>query len=78
MTKEQIGKMVKEYRLRKGVSTYLLTMKKGIHPNIPSTIENGKKGYSMDTLIKYLKAIDENVEIKDVFGGEDLKLKYND
>ena len=43
-----------------GVSTYELEQK-GIHPSLPATIEKGQKGYSMDSLIKYLNAIDEDI-----------------
>ena|SRR5690625_3625844 len=38
--------------------TYELEQK-GIHPSLPSTIEKGIKGYSIDSLIKYLNAINE-------------------
>jgi hypothetical protein len=61
MTKEEIGKKVETLRKECGVSTYELEQK-GIHPSLPATIEKGKKGYSMDSLIKYLKAIEEETE----------------
>jgi hypothetical protein len=60
MTKEEIGKQIETLRKECGVSTYELE-KKGIHPSLPSTIEKGQKGYSMDSLIKYMKAIDEDI-----------------
>ena len=60
MTKEQLGKQIEALRKECGVSTYDLE-KKGIHPSLPSTIEKGKKGYTIDSLIKYLKAIDEGI-----------------
>ena len=60
MTKEEIGNKIEALRKECGVSTYELE-KKGIHPSLPSTIEKGQKGYSMDSLIKYLNAIDENI-----------------
>ena len=56
MTKIEIGKQVETLRKECGVSTYELEQK-GIHPNLPKTIEKGDKGYSIDSLIKYLKAI---------------------
>lgn len=56
--KEEIGKQVETLRKKLGVSTYDLE-KKGIHPSLPSTIEKGLKGYSIDSLIKYLNAINE-------------------
>ena len=60
MTKEEIGKQIETLRKECGVSTYELEQK-GIHPSLPSTIEKGLKGYSMDSLIKYLNAIDEDI-----------------
>jgi len=60
MTKEELGKPIETLRKECGVSTYDLE-KKGIHSSLPSTIEKGKKGYTIDTLIKYLNAIDENI-----------------
>ena len=60
MTKKELGKQIEDLRKKCGVSTYQLE-KKGIHPSLPSTIEKGQKGYSMDSLIKYLNAIDEDI-----------------
>ena len=62
MTKEQLGKQIKALRKECGVSTYDLE-KMGIHPSLPSTIEKGKKGYTMDSLFKYLDAIDEDISL---------------
>lgn len=56
--KEEIGNQVETLRKNLGVSTYELE-KKGIHPSLPGTIEKGKKGYSIESLIKYLSAINE-------------------
>ena len=56
--KQEIGKQIETLRKELGVSTYDLE-KKGIHPSLPSTIEKGVKGYSIDSLIKYLNAINE-------------------
>ncbi len=56
--KEEIGKQIETLRKELGVSTYDLEQK-GIHPSLPSTIEKGVKGYSIDSLIKYLNAINE-------------------
>jgi len=60
MTKVEIGKQIETIRKECGVSTYELEQK-GIHPSLPSTIEKGQKGYSMDSLIKYLNAINEDI-----------------
>jgi len=60
MTKEEIGNKIEILRKKYGVSTYELEQK-GIHPSLPGTIEKGKKGYSVDTLLKYLNAIDEGI-----------------
>lgn len=56
--KEEIGKQIETLRKELRVSTYDLE-KKGIHPSLPSTIEKGIKGYSIDSLIKYLNVINE-------------------
>jgi len=56
--KQEIGKQIETLRKELGVSTYDLE-KKGIHSSLPSTIEKGVKGYSIDSLIKYLNAINE-------------------
>ena len=60
MKKKEIGKQIETLRKICGVSTYQLEQK-GIHPSLPSTIEKGLKGYSIDSLIKYLNAIDEDI-----------------
>lgn len=59
--RKDIGKQIETLRKECGVSTYELE-KKGIHPSLPSTIEKGLKGYSIDSLIKYLKAINKNID----------------
>ena len=58
--KKQLGKQIEALRKECGVSTYELEQK-GIHPALPATIEKGQKGYTMDSLIKYLKAINEDI-----------------
>ena len=60
MDKQEFGKQIETLRKECGVSTYELEQK-GIHPSLPGTIEKGQKGYAMDSLIKYLNAIDEDV-----------------
>lgn len=60
MTKEELGKQIETLRKECGVSTYELEQK-GIHPSLPATIEKGQKGYSMDSLIKYLDTIDQDI-----------------
>lgn len=68
--KEEIGKQIEALRKELGVSTYDLEQK-GIHPSLPSTIEKGIKGYSIDSLIKYLNAINETYSER----GEKIKEK---
>ncbi len=63
MTKQELGKQIETLRKECGVSTYDLE-KKGIHPALPSTIEKGKKGYTMDSLLNYLNAIDEDIFLR--------------
>ena len=59
MDKQEFGKKIKTLRKDYGVSTYELEQK-GIHPSLSGTIEKGQKGYSINSLIKYLNAIDED------------------
>ena len=58
--KQELGKKIEALRKECGVSTYELEQK-GIHPSLPSTIEKGQKGYSIDNLFKYMKEIGEDV-----------------
>ena len=58
--KKKLGKQIEALRKECGVSTYELEQK-GIHPSLPATIEKGQKGYSIDSVIKYLNAIDEDI-----------------
>lgn len=60
--KKELGKQIEALRKECGVSTYELEQK-GIHPSLPSTIEKGLKGYSIDSLIKYLDAINDKIKI---------------
>lgn len=66
----EIGKQIETLRKELRVSTYDLEQK-GIHPSLPSTIEKGQKGYSIDSLIKYLNAINETYSER----GEERKEK---
>lgn len=63
MDKQQIGKQIETLRKECGVSTYVL-QQKGIHPSLVATIEKGTKGYSIDSLLKYLEAISPNARIE--------------
>lgn len=60
--KIDIGKQIETLRKERGVSTYELE-KKGINSHLVSTIEKGNKGYTIDSLIKYLDAIDSNLTL---------------
>ena len=62
-TRQNIGKQIEALRKSRGVSTYDLE-KKGIHPSLPTTIERGHKGYTIDSLIKYLHAIDPKIKLE--------------
>lgn len=61
--KKELGKQIETLRKKCGVSTYKLEQK-GIHPSLPATIEKGQKGYSVDSLIKYLNAIDKTIFLR--------------
>lgn len=56
--KQQLGQQLKALRESLGVKRYDLE-KKGLHPSLCVTIEEGKKGYSMDSLEKYINSINE-------------------
>lgn len=53
MTKQELGAQIKALREKKGISTYQLEQA-GIRSHTPATIEKAEKGYTIDTLIKYL------------------------
>lgn len=57
--KLELGKQIKALRESRGVSTYEL-QQKGIHPTMCKKIEGGK-GYSIDSLEKYLLAIGDDI-----------------
>ena len=56
------GAQIKERRKDAGISTYDLE-KLGFHPTLPTTIEKGKHGYTIDTLLHYMRAIDSKLKI---------------
>ena len=56
--KKELGHQIETLRKELEISTYDLEQR-GIHPSLPSTIEKGQKGYSIDSLIKYINAINE-------------------
>lgn len=63
MTKEELGKKIETLRKDLGVSTYSI-QKKGLSPNLTTTIEKSRKGYEIDTLIAYLDAIGLELDVK--------------
>lgn len=54
--KTQLGIQIKALRIERGVTTTQLA-KKGIHPNLPATIEKARKAYTIDSVVNYLEAI---------------------
>ena len=54
--KTELGKQIKELRKKRGISTYELE-KRGVHPTLSKRIEDGKKGYVIDSLVNYLEVI---------------------
>lgn len=61
--KQELGKKIEALRKECGVSTYEL-QQKGIHPSLTSTIEKARKGYEIDTLIKYLETIGLELDVR--------------
>lgn len=59
MTKQEIGKAVRELRRQNGINTTKL-QDRGIHPSLIAVIEKAKSGtgenYGIDTFLKYLRA----------------------
>lgn len=74
--KKELGKQIEALRKECGVSTYELEHK-GIHPSLPATIEKGQKGYSIDSLIKYLNAINKDIFLSVVKNKRKRILKKN-
>jgi transcriptional regulator with XRE-family HTH domain len=60
--KAELGKQIKALRQKKGLSTYDMEQK-GLHSSLPSTIEGGNKGYTIDTLFKYLEVIGLDLKV---------------
>lgn len=61
--KKTLGQKIKDLRKELGISTYKIE-KAGIHSSVPALIENGEKGYSIDTLIKYCEVIGIEIDVR--------------
>jgi hypothetical protein len=61
--KNELGKQIETLRKERGVSTYQLEQR-GINSHLSGTIEKGLKGYTIDSLIKYLEAIDKKLILR--------------
>ena len=72
---EKFGKVVREFRIKKGLTQEQLSEKLGISLKYISRIENGNNGIKTQTLIKYINILgfSPNIIYKDFIENEDLK-----
>jgi len=64
MNEKKIFRTIKEERLKKGITVRELAEKTKISPANISNIENGKQNPGIKILIKIVKALKLNIEIK--------------
>lgn len=72
---EKFGKVLREFRIKKGLTQEQLSEKLGIFLKYISRIENGNNGIKTQTLIKYINILgfSPNIIYKDFIENEDLK-----
>ena len=72
---EKFGKVLREFRIKKGLTQEQLSEKLGISLKYISRIENGNNGIKTQTLIKYINILgfSPNIIYKDFIENEDLK-----
>lgn len=58
--KKVLGNHLRKLREAKGVSAYSMHKNYGMSALVTKAVEEGEKNYTIDALIKYLMAIDEN------------------
>ena len=64
MNEKKIFRKIKEERMKKGITVRELAEKTKISPANISNIENGKQNPGIKILIKIVKALKLNIEIK--------------
>lgn len=72
---EKFGKILREFRVRKGLTQEQLSEKLGISLKYISRIENGNNGIKTQTLIKYINILGftPNTIYKDFIENKDVK-----
>ena len=72
---EKFGKVLREFRIKKGLTQEQLSEKLGISLKYISRIENGNNGIKTQTLLKYINILgfSPNIIYKDFIENEDLK-----
>ncbi len=70
-----VGKIVKEYRLKKSLTQDELAKELNITPKYISRVENGISGLGDETLIKYINffGITPNILYQELITNEDIK-----
>lgn len=72
--REVLGKGLREMRTAKGISTYAVRTKSALSGTTIKQIETGSAAYTIDSLLKYLQAIDVYVFFADKEGKDDVPL----
>ena len=72
---EKLGKILREFRVKKGLTQEQLSEKLGISLKYISRIENGNNGIKTQTLIKYINILGftPNTIYKDFIENKDVK-----
>lgn len=75
MNQKQISKFLKEFRLKKKLSMYRVSVNSGLTINQINRIESGKSGYTVESLNKICKGLGLKINIvednkKDIIHGQ--------
>jgi transcriptional regulator with XRE-family HTH domain len=72
--REVLGQGLCDLRKGKGISTYQIRQKQNLNAETINQIETGSAAYTINSLLKYLQAIDVYVFFADKKGKEDVPL----
>lgn len=72
--REVLGQGLRDLRKGKGISTYQIRQKQNLNAETINQIESGSAAYTINSLLKYLQAIDVYVFFADKEGKEDVPL----
>jgi transcriptional regulator with XRE-family HTH domain len=72
--REVIGQFLRQTREEKGIKTYQLRLKGKLNGEQINQIETGSHNYTIDTLLRYIAAVDVYIFFADKHGKEDESL----